>query len=472
MYDISVIRRINILYLVVLVTPLIGCGVIDSQEARQMALKEGLEAAEARGKVPAVSGLDLTRTDVLVDLMTQSIGPRMSRLGPLAFDLTALFELTADDVSQVKIEDTVRLQLDEQGRFFMNHGTTTSALDDRSRADGRRCWWVDGQYFVGRLHGPATQVPINGDEQNVCLESSLDPLRGFLGVVGGQIAPGKKGQTRVEGRAAEVVTLTLRAEDVDAGLDLEIPLPQTYPKEEKASPSKAIWGPRALLASTYLKGKELEGEVWIDDLTGVPLGANVKGMFTLEKGDKAAVLSVSITLDVSLNEAAISPPTTDRHFTARQRIFADRAFLMGQKKLPGKGKKPKALPTPGDAPKLILGPGGDLVAAPQKGSAKPGDDLPKPGDAPKLLLAPNGHVESGSSTQDAGASPAAPVLAEDAPEAAPSTPEGHGAQPAVEGSAPAAARPAQGPPTPPKKSPMGPPAPGDAGAVDDEDKPL
>ena len=484
-YDSSVIRWINILYLASLVIPLLGCGLLDSQEARQTALKEGLVAAEARGRVASLSALDLNQPEVLVNLMNRSIGPQMGDLGPQIFVLQARFELTAEGESQVKIEDSIRLKIDEEGRFFLEHGTTSSALGERPRIDGRRCWWVDGQYFVGRLHGPATQVPTNGDEQNICLQSSLDPLRGFLALIGHNVTPNAVGHDRLRDRVRHTVRLSQEtAEDsADADIEFSEPVPKTYPADPKETRSAAIWGPRVLLTRSHLEVVELEGEISLDESTGIPLGADLKGRLSLEKGEKDALLDFAITLEVEENSESISPPETDRRFTPRQRIFADHAHLLGQKTLPGKGKKRAILPSPGDAPKLALGPDGRLVAVPQGQNAGAKDDgsaLPQPGDAPKLVLGPNGLVQPAAETNDAGA-PAPPnVLDEDAPDPVgsrapePTSPVRNDA----ESPAPSK-RPPMGPPVPVKRPPMGPPVPTaptpvspSAPPADDEDLPL
>ncbi len=396
-YDSSVVRWINILYLASLVTPLSGCSLLDSQEARQTALKEGLQAAEARGRAPSLSALDLNQSAVLISLMNRPIGPQLMGLGPLVFELEARFELTAEGETQVKIEDTIRLKLDDEERFFLEHGTTSSALEERARIDGRRCWWVDGQYFVGRLHGPATQVPTNGDEQNACLQSGLDPLRGLLALIGADITPNATGRDRSSDRVVHTVRLSLEEPEdgADADIDFSEPVPKTYPMDPKETRSEAIWGPRVLLSHSHLKVVEFEGDLSLDETTGIPLGADIKGRLSLEKDGKNALLDIAITLVVQENGESISPPETDRQFTPRQRIFADRAHLLGQKTLPGKGKKRAVLPTPGDAPKLALGPDGRLVAVPK------GQDQGAKSDAPKLVPGPNGLAQAAAEPKDA-----------------------------------------------------------------------
>jgi len=474
-YDITVIRWTNILYLLLMVTPLVGCGLVDSQEARQTALKAGLEAAEARGKSPSLSALDLNQSTVVVDLMNRSIGPQLTGLGPLNFKLDARFELTADGATQVKIEDTIRLEVDAEGRFSLDHGTTSSALGERERKDGRRCWWVDGQYFIGRLHGPATQVPTNGDEQNVCLQSSLDPLRGFLAIVGDRLESKATGSDRLVDRVVERLELTQdsAAEEVDAGMEFSVPVPETYPKDPEKDRSKAIWGPRTLLVNTHLEVDGFEGKIALDEVTGIPLSADIKGRFRLEKGEKRVVMTVAMVLAVEKNDDEITPPQTDRRFVPRQRIFADRALLLGQKTVPGKGKKRAVLPTPGDSPKLSVGPDGRLIAAPKGQRVPPTDTqspLPRPGDAPKLVLGPNGLVQAGPQSKDGGVAPETTISDEDAPEPRvepiPPTP------PSKPDAFLPVAKPPMGPPIPPKKPPMGPPTPAPKNPSEDEDLPL
>ena len=402
MYDSSVMRHANILYLAWLVCSLPGCELLDGQEARQTALKEGLRAAEEQGRTLSLAQLDLSGPGVFTALLRRPLGPKLAELGPRSFQLRSTFTITADGAPQITITDGITLHTDRHGDFSLDHRAESWAVEERDRVDGRRCWWVKGQYFVGRLHGPATHVPINSDEQNACAESALDPLRGFLLLVAPHLTVSSVGVERRQARVTHTVRLGVRPPtseddeaDADAGVEALVPVPLAFFKASDAARPTAIWGPRPLLFQMYARLLSLDGQMSLDEATGVPLGAKIKARLALQKAGREAVMHADIELTVTSNTAPIEAPDTDRHYVARQRIFAHRAALLGETTLPGKGKV-RSLPGPGDAPKLVLGANGRPVPAPSgaPGAAPTSSPLPGPGDAPKLVLGADGALRA------------------------------------------------------------------------------
>ena len=315
------------------------------------------------------------------------------------------------------------MHTNSEGDFTLDHRAESGAVEERDRVDGRRCWWVGGQYFVGRLHGPATHVPVNGDEQSACAESALDPLRGFLLLVAPHLVVSRVAVERLQTRVVHTVHLGVRPPaleadegDADAGEKAPPSIPLAFREtSDKARPA-AIWGPRPLLFQTYARLLSVDGQISLDEATGVPLAAKIKARLVVHKAGREAVMDAAIELTVLPNFTLIDPPETDRHYVARQRIFADRAALLEEAVLPGKGKV-RSLPAPGDAPKLVLGPNGRSIPDPSGASsaASAPSPLPGPGDAPKLVLGADGALRAAPVGSHAALPGQDPPLDEDAP---------------------------------------------------------
>ncbi|MCA9539200.1 MAG: hypothetical protein KC620_09965 [Myxococcales bacterium] len=359
-----------------------GCDLLPTTDRARLALKEGLAAAEEAGRLRPLAAEEVDTGARLGTVLARPLSEVASTLGGRAFAVQAQFALRAGADPQVTLREETRLVIDAGGQFMLRQTTDGAALGQPSVAEGRSCWWVDGQYFVARRHGPATALPVRAYEQDRCLDSGVESVSGFLRLLAPRLLVSSQGPIEVAGRPALALALVGTAE-----ADGPPSLPLTWPGESDALPSPAIWGPRGPLLTEYGRLLSLEGTLALDVKTGQPLQAEVNATLAFEKGGRALRLTAKLTLKTELDATAIKAPEDARVYAARPRLFADRAFLLGDRAAAAEDEETTAaLPKPGDAPRLTVGPSGELQiedahVAPSVDEDRP-RPLPLPGGAP------------------------------------------------------------------------------------------
>ena len=190
-------------------------------------------------------------------------------------------------------------------------------------------------------------MPVRDAEQETCLDSAMDPVLGLLRMVVDRLDFAPAEEAKVVGRDALKVAFILRDEA------LAKPIPAAWPAPEAARASLAVWGgPRPPLVQTHAAPRSISGELVFDAETGLLLGASLSGRFAVRKEERDAELEVGLSLEAGRLEAEVEAPADARHYKDRHRILADQERLLGKSRV----AKVTALPRPGDAPPLRLGP--------------------------------------------------------------------------------------------------------------------
>ena len=310
-------------------------------------MKEGLAAAEAAGRLPPLT------PDHVADVaaLTSVLGRPFSRLGPtlggIAYAVEASYVISASESREVSLDEQLSLRIDNRGQYHLEHGNTYWSREDQDGANGRSCWWVDGEYYTGRRHGPAARIQTIDAEHDRCLDSGIEPFIGLIELVLPHAEVEMAGADRVAGR--EVLKVEIRR--AGRGIELSKDLPLTWPSgvADGGSPSPAIWGPRASLTETYARPLSFAGEIAIDVETGAPISGRIEGRYVVRKADRDAVLGFRATLEAAVFTQLVTRPDKVRDYESRPRLFRDRERLLAQS---FKNRQPIKLPGPGDAPPL------------------------------------------------------------------------------------------------------------------------
>ncbi|MEZ4431899.1 MAG: hypothetical protein R3F65_05755 [bacterium] len=351
---------------------LVGCDGFSPErllaEESRVALKEGLRAAEAAGRLRPLEDEAVADGPALARVLRRPLASALGALGPMTLTLTARFAVEADGAVAVGVDETRTLRIGPGGAWAFEQRGAGQSEDLPAREDGRRCAVVGGDFYTAGLHGPSTRVEPIADEHHRCLEGLTEPLATLARLYADGLRVEVVGVDRVLGRDVLVV----RVEHL-ASPGVATALPSTYGADgldEHNSP--AIFGPRPPLAVAYTHVERLGGTLALDRETGQPLAAKLGGRFSLRKHGRAGVLVVELTLEAAPLDGEIAAPAEARIYGPRQRIFDEQRRLLGARTAAA-----VALPGPGDAPPLRLGPDGELTT-----EAPPADEDRPPTPAP------------------------------------------------------------------------------------------
>lgn len=341
--------------ILVLVLCVGGC---DEQKAGDTrALKDGLAAAEAAAKVAPLTRADVDSAERLGKVLARRFADRVGALGGIEQTLEASYEIRAAGGREVRVRETLTLRVDAAGQYDLVHRNNYWSREDEDGEDGRGCRWVEGRFFTARRHGRPTEVPVRAAEQEACLDSAVESVMGMMRIALPRLDVSPTGRTRVAGRDAMKVVFLQRSGEVAD--------PRAIPEAWATPDSKAVWGPRDPLLRTYASPEQATGDLTLDTETGVLLSARLQAKFALRKSNRRATLEVRIGLSAERFTGNVELPEDARVFGARQRVVAEREALVGKVARPH--AEPAALPKPGDAPPLKLGPdeaGSDAEDAP------------------------------------------------------------------------------------------------------------
>jgi hypothetical protein len=310
------------------------------------ALKDGLAAAEAAAKVAPLTRSDVDTTERLRRVLARRFADHVGSLGGIEQKLEATYEISSAGEPEVRLRETLVLRVDATGQYDLVHRNSYWSREDQDGEDGRGCRWVEGRFFTSRLHGLPTEVPVRAAEQQTCLDSAIEPVVGMMQIALSGLDVSPTGRIRVAGRDAVKVVFLQRSDSEAAA--------KAIPEAWRTPDSKAIWGPRGPLLKTYAAPEQATGDLSLDAETGVVLSGRLQAKFALRKSDRSATLEVRMGLSVERFTGTITAPEESRRFEARQRVFADREALRGKIEKPV--DRSAALPKPGDAPPLRLGP--------------------------------------------------------------------------------------------------------------------
>lgn len=343
---------------------LFACG--EEKAGRTRALKDGLAAAEAAAKTAPLTRAAVDTPERLARVLGRRFALHAGQLGGLEQRLEAVYEIRANREPEVRLQETLTLRVDAEGQFDLVQRNRYWSREDEDGEDGRGCRWVGGRFYTARRHGPFTELPIRSAENDACLDSSVEPLVGLMRVVLERLEVSPTGPVRVLGRDALKVVFLQRSD--------ERPAARSIPEAWRTQDSAAIWGPRDALVKTYAVPEQVTGDLVLDTVTGVVLTGRLQANFALRKSNRPATLDVRIGLSAAALQGAIEVPEDARPYTARPRVFVDREKLLGVPAKPKGDQEEAALPGPGDAPPLRLGPDEAALDAEDLPGADPDDE--------------------------------------------------------------------------------------------------
>jgi hypothetical protein len=268
--------------------------------------------------------------------------------------------------------------VDRDGQWLISHRTRAEERGEKPIEDGRRCVFHGQRFYTGEAEGPLRPFGQTTDEHHRCLDSTLGIVSGTVRLFFDRLQVRKEGSRLVDGRKHTDLFLSL-----EPNLEQHPPsIPMAWTGLETGERSEAIWGPRKLLASSRAKLVAFEGQITVEGLRALPIGANLTGRAHYRKAERTAELTLDIELKTSAWNDVVTAPADVESPAIRQRIFRDRRALLGIPLPKSRVKKPESLPGPGDAPKLILTESGGLRSAASSAagskSSKSDEPLQKP----------------------------------------------------------------------------------------------
>jgi hypothetical protein len=338
---------------------------------KHLALKEGLQAARDAAARRPLSAEELSDLAGVQRAMGRPARRALAGMGARTLRFAGRYALSQGGAQELQLREAVHLQVDADGDFWVSDSATGGPAGAPERTRGRRCGWVEGHYYSGRAHGPMSRVPIQADEHDRCLRSGFEPMTGLVELFAGELAVAAVEPGTLMGRP----TLRVRLERATEVFQPPAPLPLAWPprtRGEARPDSPAIFGPRDWLVRTHARAAVLQGEVVFDVKSGLVVAGALEGRFGVRKADRSANLEISVELGSTSLSEPLRPPADVQAYGPRPRLMADREALLGR----SKPAAPVALPKPGDAPPLRVGPDEETPAGPPE---DPDDeDRPKP----------------------------------------------------------------------------------------------
>lgn len=251
-------------------------------------------------------------------VLTMSFEEVVARLGFVEYKGVAKFDLSNAGNAIGLTEDTT-----------IEHGLGGSFRVLQLDADGgvtRETIYTNGVFFVRNGGGEMRVQGIIRDQHHVVRDEAWQPLRVYTNYFGERLSLRKVGAATAAGRSAARYQFALSA----GGPDLvEVP----------GQGSK--------------RPKELSGDLYVDEKTGAPIKASLKGVLEIpsKQGDRAGRLQISLDFSIRAIEGVELKPKSYVPTIRRHPVDLDPlAFLDGGTRTSTTigGKKPKMLkPPPG-----------------------------------------------------------------------------------------------------------------------------
>jgi hypothetical protein len=230
-----------------------------------------------------------------------------SRLGPYRLVESAHLGLgRGSDATEhrAELDERWRLEVDARGSAHGLHETSREG-----RSDGMEVYAVDGQIYTRPGFGRFARRPAEGDDAERARDQAQHVLAGYLGVLGRFAVRRDDGPAQAAGRAARKVTLSL----APAPLELDDDLPAH------------AWR-RAMHVDA------LDGELLLDEATGLPLHAALRASYRAPHGTEGDQVTVALELKADVEAVggvpAIVPPEGAVPSPSRPRPMLDRQQLL------------------------------------------------------------------------------------------------------------------------------------------------
>lgn len=227
-------------------------------------------ALEAKAKTPLDAHALDERPDVKARVLTMPFVEVVARLGFLTYQGTAKFQLSRNKHSLPIYEKTTI----EHGL----HGSYRVLQKDEDGAVMRETVYVNGVYYVRNGPGKMRVAGSKAKEAMVTTEQAFEPLKTFTSYFGPRLGLAEAGTKVIGGRNAVAYDLVL------------------------------LEGSE-LVEAAGMKGKKkpvsVKGKIFIDEATGAPLGAKMKGRLDIpppEGKDEWGKLTFNLDFEVTAGE--------------------------------------------------------------------------------------------------------------------------------------------------------------------------
>lgn len=339
------------------VTGLWGC---QEKAGEAQALKAGLAAAQAAGRIPPLTEAPPRDPAALGAALRRPFADLVGRLGPVTITVTGRYTLSRGDQPEVALAESITLRSAGDGDFALSMRNISSDGQDGRRRQGRRCWQIGEAGYVARLQGPATRLDDPEIPLQRCLGGAIEPFTGLIRLMLDQLTVTAAEQDQIAGRPTLTVVLG-RAGD---GVEIPPPLPIAWPAPD--APTLGRYGldaapdgserpaARPPLVSTHTRAKALKGLLYMDVETGIPLKGSFEGELIAEKFNEGRTLTFEISVSTEAGIEPIEAPEDARDYGPRRRLFADCEALLGEGGCRVLAEEEIALPAPGEAPPLKI----------------------------------------------------------------------------------------------------------------------
>lgn len=321
--------------------------------AGEHALKAALEAATAK-RSTRVEAADFEDDARRRRWLSRGFAGRATRLGDVQLTWTGKFVLRDAQGSRAGREEKLSVELSPTGDFTLRHENVWS-VESEGGVEVRACWRRGDAFFTARNDGPASRFVRDSGEAEACLDSALEPVTGWLSLFQDRLGFVVSGNAEVLGRS--VLELDLQLDP--ARRDSSPPWALGTFFQSAASGTvfhDPVPGPRPPLVLTHGRLQRVGGRLQVDVETGTPLVGRLEATLALVKLDTPLSLEVEMSWSTSRRTEPLSTPAEIEVRRPRARPFADRDAILGPALAPQSAGAGPALPKPGDAPPLILGP--------------------------------------------------------------------------------------------------------------------
>jgi hypothetical protein len=330
-----------------------GLGCESTPAAGEHALKAALEAATAKRstRVEAADFEDDVRTR---RWLSRGFAGRATRLGDVRLSWAGKFVLRDAQGSRASRDEKLTVELSPTGDYTLRHENVWS-VESEAGVEVRACWRRGDAFFAARNDGPASRLLRDAGEAEACLDSALEPVTGWLSLSHAQLRFTVSGNSEALGRRVLEVDVEVDPERLDSSP------PWALGSFFQSTASGTVLhdpvpGPRPPLVLTHGRLQRAGGRFQVDVETGTPLVGRLEATIALVKLDTPLTLELEMSWSASRRTEPLSTPAEIEVRRPRARPFADRDAILGPALAPESEGSGLALPKPGDAPPLILGP--------------------------------------------------------------------------------------------------------------------
>ncbi len=286
------------------------------KESRRLWGRDRLtEEAEKKAKETLDPYVLEEKEEVRKRVLTMSFEEVVARMGFVEYKGVARFELSNAGNTMKIVEDTT-----------IEHGLGGSFRVLQLDGDGgitRETFYTNGIFFVRNGGGEMRVQGIIRDQHLIVRDEAWQPLRVYTNYFGDRLMLRKVGAATAAGRSTARYNFVLSP----SGDLVEVP----------GQGSK--------------RPKELSGEIFVDEKTGVPIKGSLKGVLEVpsSKGDRAGRLEISLDFSIRTVEGVELKPKSFVPTIRRHPVDLDPlAFLDGGTRTSTTigGKKPKMLKPP------------------------------------------------------------------------------------------------------------------------------